>query len=355
MIDAEMRTEPAEETQEANQSAPMTAEEQIALTRELMGEAVKEPKGEIPEEKEEVEEKASEESGDAEAEKVVEPSDDSDEWNIDILAGEVGLTAKEIYATAVKFGDGTDLEPQTLGQLKDFYAANHDAAKVLQERVKALDTLGTDMQAAQLAYQQHEPEIKASQERMDQLTQMWNSTDWDKLPEDQAKQYAEQLQSGYKMAELTRDNAKAMMTQTETQLEQVKAAEMQARQDAWQAHAAEEWPLILADNPTWKDEETAGSGMKSLYGLLGDYGMTPEEAHAVTDHRIFRALRDAHAHLNASAVTKKQVRKVTKVAKGGKPVPKSVLQKRAQQRKFAAAKGGDEAAKISLVSDLISS
>lgn len=293
---------------------------------------------------------------DDEAEQVEETSDEKaeEDWDILALAEEIGISVEDVYNTPIKYGDGTGIEPVTLSVLKDFYAENRDGATALKEKLDALDKMGTEVQAANAAYQQYEPQARSAQERMTTLEQAWNTTDWDKLPEAEAKAYADQLRQAHQIAKVTHENATAMMEQSETQLESIKAAEMKAKQDAWQAEAQQSWPKILADNG-WTSDAEARAGMQNYYDLLVEKGMTKEQAHGITDPVIFSILKDALSNKQAKSATVKRIKKVSRHVSGKKPVPQSVLKRRQQQAKLKRAKSGSQEDQISAVSDLLSS
>lgn len=321
-------------------------EEEVVETDEIEAEPVKSSEADGDIKAEEAEKFSETESTDV---------DIDEDWSLESLAEEVGLSVEDAYSTPIRFPDGHDLEPQTLGELKDFYIKNHRAASELQEKVKALDNVGTEMKAAQLAYQQHAPAAQAAKQKMEELSAQWESIQWDTLPEAQAKDYATQLRQGYQMQKLAYENAVTLMNNAESHLETVKQNELKLRQEAWQAQAAQQWPVIQEDN-RWSSDDEAEAGMKGFYSALKEYGMSDEEAHMTTDARIFRILKDAMAYRKAGkTATKKRVKKVTKNVKAGGKTPQSVLKKRAQQRKLERAKGGDEQAKISIVSELINS
>lgn len=311
---------------------------------------------EVPEQKDQKAETEAD-AGDSEAEEAIDATSEEaedDDWNLEYLASEFGVEVKDLYDTPLPMPDGIGAQEMTLGEAKDFVIKHHQLQKQLREKVQSLDNLDAEVKAAQLAYNEHAPEAQAAKTRMDELAQMWDQTAWDQLPEEQAKTHADQLRQAYQIAKVRHENATAAMSQYEGKIGQVKQQEEQARQEAWKQQAAEEWPKIQADN-RWSNEEEASEGMQRYYKVMQDYGYSEEEARMATDHRVFKILKDAMDGRDAkSGVTKKRVKKVAKTVRGSKPTPKSVRQKRLQQRKMERAKKGDDEARVSLISELIS-
>lgn len=316
-----------------------------------------EEESELPRIPERPEEAETEAVSDDEAVEVEEPSDevDPDEWDMKALAEEYDMTTEELYSTKVKFGEGR--EAATLGEIKDFYDANREGAKALQERLSALDKLAIEGKAARAAVTEYEPKVAAAQGKLTELESAWNAVDWEHIPEDQQatyRDYATQLQEGYKMAKLSFDNATAKMADSSTQLEQMQQAEAQFKRDAWQQNAAEEWPKIVEANPGWTDKAKAEAGMAELYGAFVEAGFSEEEAHQVTDSRLFKIAADALSYRNAGKIDLKEVKTRRKTVAGKGKLPKSIKEKRQAQKAMEAARDGSTSDKIAAITQLIS-
>ncbi len=290
-----------------------------------------------------------------EAEETSDETPDDDVWSMRNLAEEAGIDIEELYSTPINFGEGR--ESTTLGEMKDAYDANRGGAKALQDRLSALDKLAVEGKAARAAVNEYEPQVNAAKSKLTELEGAWNAVDWEHIPEGQQEQYREyatNLQDGYKMAKLSLDNAEARMSDSTSQLAQMQAVEVQARQEAWQQQATEEWPKIVADNPSWTDKTAAEAGMNDLYGAFVEAGYSEEEAHQVTDSRLFRIAADALAYRKAGKIDLKEVKTKRRNVASKSPLPKSVRQRRAEKKAMEAAKSGSDNDKVAAISKLIS-
>jgi len=344
--------------------APLSESEEIAAVVDIL-------QGKAPEKKEEKPEKAidtsldqkgiedTEATGDGVAKVGDKTSDEDDDedlgFSMQDLADEAGLDIKELYDTEIKFGEGRD--PTTLGKLKDFYDKNRDGPGRVQEKLKALDDMKHEGEAATAARAEYQPQVTAAETRIRELQGKWDAVDWEHIPEGRQgeyEQYARDLQAGFQRAKLSHENAQAAMQDTTAQMARIQAGEEQAKQDVWKQEAAKQWPLILADHPDWKGHDEAKAGMDELYGVMVDYGMTEMEARQTTDSRVFKMAADALRYKQAGKVNLKEVRKAGKHVGGRKPVPEGVRSKRAKIRALNAARDGTEADQIAAVSALIS-
>lgn len=107
----------------------------------------------------------------------------------------------------------------------------------------------------------------------------------------------------------------------------------QKAREAWeQAQAAEraqrvqsERDKLLEAIPEWRDQAKAKADAEKMMARARDYGFSPEELAEVTDHRVFRALRDAAAYRELQeakpAVTKKVASVQPALKPGAKPAP----------------------------------
>ena len=282
-----------------------------------------------------------------------EQSSEEDAWSMKVLAEEAGITVEDLYTTPIRFGE--DKEPTTLGEMKDLYSKHRASSEVMHEKLQSLDEMKLQGQAAQAAMAQYAPQAQEAQQRLTTLEQEWNAVDWDNIPEDQMpayKSYAENLQSGYKMAKVALDNAQVMLQNTDSQLNAIKAAEEAAKQEEWGLKAAEEWPKILQANE-WKDQNEAQAGMNTLYAKFESYGLSPEEAHRITDARLFQMASDAIKFESASKVDLKAVKPKAKRPVHGKRVPASVKKKREAAEQLKRARSGSEADQLAAIAKLI--
>jgi hypothetical protein len=107
----------------------------------------------------------------------------------------------------------------------------------------------------------------------------------------------------------------------------------QRAREAWEQAQAEERvrkvqserDKLLEAIPEWRDQAKAKADAEKMMARAKDYGFSPEELAEVTDHRVFRALRDAAAYRELQeakpAVTKKVAPVQPALKPGAKPAP----------------------------------
>lgn len=150
-----------------------------------------------------------------------------------MLAEKAGLTIEELYAVEVKLGD--DLEPTTLGKLKDNF---RDYSK---------------LETAQSSFDEHRTEFE----------------------NDMIRSRAE-LQEVIKL------------------LPQVPQELIQQAQESFQAARDTERAALYLIKPEWKDPEVFARAQDQVMETVKDYGFTRVDLDAVLDHRLTKLLHDFH-------------------------------------------------------------
>lgn len=171
--------------------------------------------------------------------------------------------------------------------------------------------------------------------------------DWDTLrnedPATFAATYAAWDQHQKRIATVRNERARA----------EAKVRDDQANQ--LRAHLASEAEKLTAAIPEWKDTEKAKAGMTKVAEYARTLGYTDEELGQVTDHRVFRILKDAAAYRAAEAkapAIEKKIAEAKVLAPGSGESKRTVSE--LTRRKMALAKTGtveDAGAAIALMLD----
>lgn len=110
-----------------------------------------------------------------------------------------------------------------------------------------------------------------------------------------------------------------------------------------------EQEALLGLFPEWRDPAVFGEVAREFVNLGGEYGFSPEEMAALTDHRMFRVLHDlkqakAKANVteqNKAAIAKRVAKAAKKPAPGSKPAKNQAEGKKRQAMRDQLKRTGD--------------
>jgi len=285
----------------------------------------------------------SEQEGEKSSEEVAEGDEEATESEVDTLnnlAERLEVDVKDLYALNVKLSEG---EPQTLGQLKDFFESNQDIES-LRENITHKEQALTQQSEDVAKIPEITNDLLQAKANEMAIRQQYERVDWASLRQSDPGQYAalqSDFQTQYSQAQATVEEVKG------------KVATHTSNQAKFQQDR------LFEVVPELKDDAFREKAAVSVRNFASKYGYSDKEIGDITDSRLMHMLIDAARGSDAvETVKEKKVEKSTpKSSKPAsiKPVAADASRKAALKRLTDKANNsGQTQDKVAVVSALIS-
>lgn len=226
---------------------------------------------------------------------------------------------------------------------------------------KAVTLKGQAIAEERKVFEEEVQKVSASyKEQLDAVTAMasfleeqvvgeYKSIDWERLRTENPAEYAAARQDYASKAQQLQEAQEAIKGENS----RVQQEQQQQQQNAYEKHLAIEYEKMIANNPTWSNQDTYKQEMGEIKSFLGNqYGFSGADFAAVADSRLIELVKDARKfHEGKKIVQPKLQKKVPKFqkSKNGATAPK--VSKLAKLTKASRSAQGD--AKRSLQSEAI--
>lgn len=279
------------------------------------------------------------ETDESEESEEQEPEEDDSETlrfeNVAELAEATGLTLDE-FMENIKITrkiDGVE-EEVTLAELRSGNQRDADYRKKTTELADNRRNFEAEVsQAKENLGKQYQEAAEMAQILQDQLTQEFQSIDWNALELEDKNEWLFQRQrlgERYNQAEELKKQASERIAEHQKQL--------QAQREANENKLREEHGRRLLEViPEWSDVEVWKSDDKQLREFLAGYGISSQEIDGFYDSRLIHLARDAMKNKGQTAnidIAKKRVKKLPKLIKPGAKQGKEAIQKRRTNEKM---------------------
>lgn len=226
--------------------------------------------------------------------------------------------------TEVTLEDGTTI---TLGQLKRNNLFQRDYSRKTEELARHKEQL--EQQVSQ-RLSEAENELRQRRDVVLELASQF-------MPPEPGLEMMQTDPLGYIEAKAMYDARMRQLNELHMRREQERAAEQQRAQQHTQSFIAEQQQKLFEVLPQLKDEAKREAFRKDVMDVgVKLYGVTPEEANSINDHRYMRILHDAIAYQKLkqkAASVQKQVAAKPKLVQQNRMAPQAV-QRRDQQGRF---------------------
>lgn len=245
----------------------------------------------------EVEAASGAQDDDATAEDEADEEDDDPLIVIEMQRGNVEVPFSELKSGYLRQADYTK-KTQALAEDRSALAAERDALQAKQQEVEAALTQWA---------------ISAPQE-----------PDWPALAQ---QMHPQEFQI-----------ARAQYEAQQRRAAQAKEAYQQLAHEQHQERLASERDKLLSAVPEWSNPDTLRADVSEMMEFAGEYGLSPEEVAAATDHRMLMLLRDAargRKMANSNAGMQKRVAKAAKSLPAGARSTKAERAAKSSREKLA--------------------
>lgn len=224
----------------------------------------------------------------------------------------------------VSLDDGTKI---SIGQLKRNNLFQRDYSRKTEELARHKEQL--EQQVSQ-RLSEAENELRQRRDVVLELASQF-------MPPEPGLELLQTDPHGYIEAKAMYDVRMRQLNELHMQREQERAAEQQRAQQHTQSFIAEQQQKLFEVLPQLKDEAKREAFRKDVMDVgVKLYGVTPEEANSISDHRYMRILHDAIAYQKLkqkAASMQKQVAAKPKLVQQNRMAPQAI-QRRDQQGRF---------------------
>lgn len=247
--------------------------------------------------------------------------------------------------------DGQQVEV-TLSELKDRYQDNSKAAKLQKQAQEEYEALNQQRVALE---QQIESQAVQTKTYLDaahaELTQEFNSINWDQLRQADPGQYAVKRQDFIERQGRLQNIAQKAAQERDNQQQQLKAQ----RDEQFGQYALREQQALFDAIPEWRNQEAAQAEQVRVSEYLLNTGFSQDEIQNAYDHRAIVLARKAmlwDEQQKKASVAKKKVLKIGKtVLKPG--ARQSKADQTAEREKALRAQMRNSGGSVNVAADLI--
>lgn len=233
------------------------------------------------------------------------------------LAEHLGVEVADLYnnvTIAVDTPEGR--QEVTIGEWKDGWNTNTQAAKLQTDLKKARETWETERQQLQAQAQQQITEAAGLADQIQAaMLSEFNQVDWNALKAEDMAAWAAKRQDFHEASAKVQN----LRAATQQRIDQFRRElEIQTKQQMQERLETERKALFTAD-PEFGDAEKGPVKMATLRASLQDRGFSPQEIEGAADHRLILMADDARKWRESQKSVKAVKKRVVKLAKAGKP------------------------------------